>query len=150
MNDTAQYNAGLTIGSLATAAGVNVETIRYYERIGLIKQPSKPSQGFRKYPSHTVQNLRFIKRAQELGFSLLEISELLLLGEGRCDDMRLRAEEKRVRIESQIKELTLLRDALGELITACQQRQNDRRCPIVETLLGQRTKIDYGTAQNKS
>lgn len=147
MKDTAQRKGELTIGSLAKHADVNVETIRYYERIGLIEQPSKPGRGFRKYPAHTVQNIRFIKRAQELGFSLQEISELFLLGEGHCEDMRQRAEAKRARIESQIKDLTALSDALGGLIAACQQRQNDRGCPIVETLLGQRRETDEDTAQ---
>lgn len=142
MSENTPRKDELTIGGLAKAAGVNVETIRYYERIGLIEKPSKPSHGFRKYPPQTIQNIQFIKRAQELSFSLQEISELFLLGAGHCEDMRQQAEKKRARIESQIKDLTALRNGLDELITACKQRQNHRSCPIVETLLGQRVDID--------
>ena len=137
MNATAPGKGELTIGNLAKAANVNVETIRYYERIGLIEQPVKPDQGFRKYPLQSIQNLRFIRRAQELGFSLEEISELFLLGEGHCADVRQRAEAKRNRIESQIRDLRALREALDELIRACHHRDNEHKCPIVQSLLGQ-------------
>ncbi len=143
MNDTAQNRGDLTIGGLAKAADVNVETIRYYERIGLIEKPSKPGQGFRKYPPQAVQNIRFIKRAKELGFSLQEISDLLLLGDGCCKDVRQRAEAKRARVDSQIADLTELRDVLDGLISACQQSDDDHNCPIVETLLGERTDTEY-------
>lgn len=142
MNNIAQQKGELTIGALAKAAGVNVETVRYYERIGLIEQPPKPEQGFRKYPPQAIRNLRFIKRAQELGFDLQEISELFLLGEGRCDEMRQRAEAKRERVEARIRDLAALRDGLDELISACQQSKNDRTCPIIQTLLGQPMEID--------
>ena len=71
----------LTIGRLAQSAGVNVETIRYYQRVGLLKEPEKPAYGYRHYPPDTVARIRFIKRAQQLGFTLEEISELLSLGD---------------------------------------------------------------------
>ena len=81
---------GLTIGALARAAGVNVETIRFYERRGLLRRPPKPEEGYRKYPFEAVKQVRFIKGAQRLGFSLKEIAELLFLGrEGEisCSEM---------------------------------------------------------------
>jgi len=124
----------LTIGFLAKAADVNIETIRYYQRIGLITEPVKPSEGYRIYPTETLMRIRFIKRAQKLGFSLSEITELLQLGEGDCDDVRQRAEEKREQIDQQIKDLKNLRGTLSELITACQTDTDTHHCAIVETL----------------
>ena len=88
----------LTIGRLAKLVGVNVETIRYYQRIGLINEPAAPLNGFRQYPIKTAENITFIKRAQRLGFSLKEIEELLKIGDGHCDDVRTRAEQKRNKI----------------------------------------------------
>ncbi len=82
----------LTIGRLAKLVDVNVETIRYYQRIGLIDEPVAPLNGFRKYPIKTAEYITFIKRAQRLGFSLKEIAELLKIGDGHYDDIRSRAE----------------------------------------------------------
>lgn len=124
----------LTIGRLAKAASVNVETIRYYQRVGLVKEPSKPAQGFRQYPVDTIEQIKFIKRAQLLGFSLKEIAELLVLGNGHCKDVRKRAEAKRDRIDSQIKDLEALRNTLNTLIQACHSGKGKHECPIVETL----------------
>ena len=124
-----------TIGHLAKAAGVNVETIRYYQRIGLINEPAKPQQGFRKYPYELVEHIKFIKRAQKLGFSLHEIAELLEFGEGNCRDVRKRAEQKRDKIEQQIKDLQALQGTLDQLINACHSGRGQQKCPIVETLL---------------
>ncbi len=129
----------LTIGRLAEAAGVNVESIRYYQRIGLIEEPVKPQQGFRKYPVRAVEHIKFIKRAQQLGFSLHEIAELLELGEGHCRDVRKRAEKKRDKIEGQIRDLQALHDTLSQLIGACRAGKNAHQCPIVEALLKQDT-----------
>lgn len=123
-----------TIGFLAKAAGVNIETIRYYQRIGLITEPVKPLQGYRIYPIETLQRIKFIKRAQQLGFSLTEIDELLQLGEGNCTDVRKRAEEKRAHIDQQIHDLQNLRNTLDELINSCQTKSNPDHCAIVETL----------------
>ena len=128
-----------TIGRLAVAADVNVETIRYYQRIGLIKEPSKPLQGFRKYPYKTLQQIRFIKRAQQLGFNLQEIAELLELGEGHCRDIRERAEQKRDIIENQIKDLQALHKTLNQLIKSCHSGGGTQQCPIVETLISRET-----------
>lgn len=128
----------LTIGVLAKAADVNIETVRYYQRIGLITEPEKPLQGYRIYPSATLTRLKFIKRAQQLGFSLAEITELLELGEGSCVDVRERAEQKRDQIDKQINDLNNLRATLSELISSCQNGANagssSSHCAIVETL----------------
>lgn len=124
----------LTIGFLAKAAEVNIETIRYYQRIGLITEPDKPASGYRTYPTDTLKRIKFIKRAQQLGFSLSEIAELLQLGEGNCADVRQRAEEKRAHIDQQISDLHNLRNTLSELISACQSESDTSHCAIVETL----------------
>lgn len=129
-------NKPLTIGHIARAAGVNVETIRYYQRVGILIEPAKPIEGYRIYPSETVNRIRFIKRAQQLGFSLQEITELLELGDGHCDDVRHRAEEKRTIINQQIKDLQKLQETLDTLIQACQCDGDTSHCPIVETLAG--------------
>lgn len=127
----------LTIGHLAKLVGVNVETIRYYQRIGLITVPAAPLNGFRKYPIKTAENISFIKRAQRLGFSLKEIAELLKIGDGHCDEVRTRAEKKRNKIEGQIRDLQLLRKTLDQLIRECKSGKDGLHCPIVETLLEQ-------------
>ncbi|MFV2059697.1 MAG: Hg(II)-responsive transcriptional regulator [Gammaproteobacteria bacterium] len=128
----------LTIGFLARAADVNIETIRYYQRVGLIKEPEKPGTGYRMYSDDVVDRIRFIKRAQSLGFSLNEIGELLELGDGHCSDIRVRAEQKCDHIEQQIKDLRKLRKVLADLILTCQKKNDDFHCPIVEALSGKR------------
>lgn len=128
----------LTIGHLASVTGVNVETVRYYQRFGIISEPKKPAKGYRIYPPDTVDRIRFIKRAQQLGFSLQEIAELLQLGEGHCDDVRRRAEEKQAHIDIQINDLKKLRNTLDKLIKTCQTDNDPIHCPIVETLAGKR------------
>ncbi len=127
-------NKPLTIGFLAKAADVNIETVRYYQRIGLISEPDKPSQGYRIYPKETLKRIKFIKRAQQLGFSLQEINDLLQLGEGNCNDVRLQAEQKRTQIDKQINDLQNLRNTLSQLINACNNDSNSSHCAIVETL----------------
>lgn len=128
---------GLTIGQLAKAAGVGVETVRFYERQGLIEQPPRPSAGIRKYPAETVSALRFIRRAKELGFTLPEIAELLSLGrhDGMdCATVRQRAETKIVDIEGRMAALARMKDALGTLVAACRERGHVGECPILEAL----------------
>jgi MerR family mercuric resistance operon transcriptional regulator len=124
-----------TIGQLAKLVDVNIETVRYYQRIGLIDEPASPLNGFRKYPVKIAENIIFIKRAQRLGFSLKEIAELLKIGDGHCDDVRTRAEQKRNKINQQIQDLQLLRDTLDQLICECKSGEDSAHCPIVETLL---------------
>ncbi len=124
----------LTIGFLAKAAEVNIETIRYYQRIDLITEPEKPAQGYRVYPQTTLKRIKFIKRAQQLGFSLQEIAELLALGEANCADVRLKAEQKCAQIDKQINDLTKLRLNLQEMINTCKSQSSSNHCSIVETL----------------
>ncbi|VAW95117.1 hypothetical protein MNBD_GAMMA23-459 [hydrothermal vent metagenome] len=124
----------LTIGQLARQAGVNIETIRYYQRLGIINEPKKPEAGYRIYPQESVERILFIRRAKQLGFSLKEIAELLELGDGHCDDVRQRAEDKQTQIAKQIQDLQNLQQTLGELIKSCQQKKNNTPCPIVEAL----------------
>ncbi len=126
----------LTIGHLAREAGVNVETVRYYQRVGLIREPQKPQSGYRVYTPETIDRIKFIKRAQPLGFSLQEIAELLELGGSHCEDVRVRAEEKRAHIDAQISDLKKLRKTLDQLIKACQADNDSAHCPIVATLAG--------------
>jgi len=126
----------LTIGQLARQANVNIETIRYYQRLGIINEPRKPEQGYRIYPQETINRILFIRRAKQLGFSLKEIAELLELGDGHCDDVRLRAEDKQNQISQQIQDLQNLQQTLDKLIKTCQQKDKSAHCPIVESLSG--------------
>ena len=128
-----------TIGQVAKQAGVNIETIRFYEREGLIPEPPRNSARYRQYSPDFVKRILFIKRAQMLGFSLKEIVELLALRvepDIACDDVRKRAEVKRTDIEEKIQTLERLKVILGELITACNQRQPTSECPILAALDG--------------
>lgn len=135
MNST-QAHAGYTIGRLAKQAGVNVETVRYYQRRGLIAEPEKPVSGFRYYPATCVAQIQFIKRAQKLGFNLNEIAELLALGDSHCHDVRKCAELKRDKIEQQISDLQGLSNMLLQLTETCRKDGKDRYfCPIVDSLL---------------
>lgn len=127
-------DAPLTIGRLARAAGINVETIRYYQRIGLIEEPPRPSQGYRRYPAETVARIRFIKRAQELGFTLQEVQELLSLHDGDCDEARLLAEKKRAVIQARINDLQAIQAELETLIEACRSSDGQHRCALIERL----------------
>ena len=125
----------LTIGFLAKAAEVNVETVRYYQRLGIIDEPKKPLEGYRIYPAETIDRIRFIKRAQQLGFSLKEIAELLEIGDGHCDDIRIKAEHKLAHVEQQIKDLQNLKNTLNTLIKSCTADKDTTHCPIVDSLI---------------
>ena len=125
----------LTIGSLAHAAGVNVETIRYYQRRGLVDEPHKPLGGHRRYAAAAVQRVRFIKRAQQLGFTLDEVTALLLLEDGQsCRETRLLAEQKLALVEDRIVDLGRMRRTLKGLIAECAEGKRPRSCPIIATL----------------
>lgn len=124
----------LTIGRLARAAGVNIQTVRYYQRRGLVGQPDKPDTGYRRYPPETVDRIRFIKRAQALGFSLSEIAELLALGDGRCQDVRRIAERQRESMTARIAQLDAMRASLDTLIAQCRQGEAPAHCPLIATL----------------
>ncbi len=127
----------MTIGTLARAAGVNLETIRYYQRRGLIATPRKPPGGVRRYPHTALAQLRFVKRAQQLGFSLNEIGDLLALGEQSCGATRRIAERRVADIEARLKDLQTMRRLLTRLIRECAAGRSTA-CPIVQSLNGSR------------
>lgn len=127
----------LTIGTAARAAGVNVETIRFYERRGLLTQPRKPRAGYREYSPETVSRVRFVRRAQEIGFLLREIKELLSLRadpHADCSDVREKARAKLEVVDQKITELKRVRAALDEVISVCPGRGALRACSILEVL----------------
>ena len=127
-----------TISRAARKAGVGVETIRFYERKGLIEQPAKPlAGGFRVYPPESVERIRFIRQAQELGFSLREAGELLALRadpEADASDIRARVTAKLEDVEGKVRRLEQIRKALETLIAACPGRGALRKCTILEAL----------------
>jgi MerR family mercuric resistance operon transcriptional regulator len=126
----------LTIGTLARAAGVGVETIRYYQRRGLVDEPSKPIGGHRRYSPAAARRIRFIKRAQQLGFTLEEVTSLLALEDGgSCRETRMLAEQKLAVIESRIQDLSRMRRLLRGLIAECAEGKRPRACPIIATLM---------------
>jgi len=126
--------AKLTIGHIARAAGVNVETVRYYQRRGLVNLPAKRARGFRYYTLDTARRVRFIKRAQALGMSLKEVQRLLKLdAKGTCTENRSLAVAKLALVEKQLSHLAKLRDVLRGLVAACDQ-PHGTSCPIIEQL----------------
>ncbi|SMF26561.1 DNA-binding transcriptional regulator, MerR family [Tistlia consotensis] len=142
-----------TIGRTAKAAGVNVETVRFYERRGLIEQPARPAGGRpREYDSGTVARIRFIRQAQDIGFSLREITELLSLRAdpgADCADVRARAIEKREEVSARLERLSRMRDALDLLIARCPGGGDLRCCTILEAMEGNAGAGDsasFGTA----
>jgi len=127
----------LTIGKVAKQAGIGVETIRFYERTGLLEEPPRNDSGYRQYPPEAVVKLRFIKKAKQLGFSLQEIGELFDLRRQQnatCGDVRMRAEEKIKNIEEKIRDLTRMKDALIELTCQCIGDGPVSGCPILIAL----------------
>ncbi len=127
----------MTIGHLAKASGVNIETIRFYERRGLMPQPDRRPSGYREYDAEAVRRLRFILRAKHLGFTLTEITELLGLSSGTdMGAVREAAVRKLTDVESRIRELKRVRQALNSVVEACPGHGNPRQCPIVMSLAG--------------
>jgi len=127
----------LTIGKVARCAAVGVETIRFYERQGLIAEPHRTRSGYRLYPEETVLRLHFIRRAKALGFSLREIRELLALRvdpEGRSAEVKARAQGKITTIEEKIRTLQRMQETLVRLTTACDGCAPVSACPILEAL----------------
>lgn len=126
---------GMTISQVATAAGVGVPTIRYYERRLLVQEPRRTPSGYREYPSDTVRLIRFIKRAQDLGFTLDEIEGLIALRAGngrRRDDVRQLAESRVRDIDRKLEQLQAMRAALVTLLETCACEQTKPTCPILE------------------
>jgi Hg(II)-responsive transcriptional regulator len=130
-------NNTLTIGVLARAANVGVETVRFYERKGLLKEPPRSASGYRQYPEDAVERLRFIRRAQGLGFALSEISDLLDLRVDEvaaCGSVEERARVKLVQVRGKVAELSRIEAALERLVSACEAREPTCECPILEEL----------------
>jgi MerR family mercuric resistance operon transcriptional regulator len=128
-------SATMTIGRVAEAAGVNVETIRFYQRLGLLAEPTRPPGGVRRYGGEFVSRLRFVKRAQQLGFSLAEIQRLLVLEDPQsCGKARSLAAEKLALVEARLADLARMRDVLKELVARCDVRRGKVACPIIATL----------------
>jgi MerR family mercuric resistance operon transcriptional regulator len=129
-------NHDLTIGTLAKLSSVNVETIRYYQRRNLLHEPPKPLAGYRQYSSETIRRVRFIKRAQALGFTLDEISGLLSLDERTaCLETREVAQQKLTLIEAKISDLSKMKKALSRLVRDCNASTAGEPCPIIHLLL---------------
>ena len=124
-------------GELARRSGLGIETLRYYEKVGLIPQPPRSSGGYREYPGETLQRLRFIQSSKQLGFSLGEIRGLLQLKDQRdtsCEKVRERALQKLVEVESKIEELERIREDLRELVELCDGSGAPEDCAIVTSL----------------
>jgi MerR family mercuric resistance operon transcriptional regulator len=123
------------LASLAAAAGVNVETIRYYQRRGLLEEPKKPLGEYRNYPTETVNRIRFIKRAQALGFTLEELAGLLRLNNtDACAKTRDLAAQKVASIEQKLSQLQTMRDALVKLVHQCDKKLKSSPYPIIQIL----------------
>jgi MerR family mercuric resistance operon transcriptional regulator len=127
----------LTIGQVARLAGVGVETVRFYERSGLLKQPERKASGYRKYGDDVIARLRFVAAAKDLGFSLKEIKELLDLRVGpdaTCSDVRDKAQAKIAEVEEKISTLQRMKKSLVEITKACRGRGPVSACPILDAL----------------
>jgi len=127
-----------TIGTLARQAGLNVETIRYYQRRGLVAEPPRPPGGIRRYAPEHALRLRFIKQAQQLGFSLQEVAELLSLEDGlHCRQVEELAGEKLAAVRERITQLRMIETVLAELIGKCHGNRGKLRCPLISSLESQ-------------
>ncbi|MDD3765355.1 MAG: MerR family DNA-binding protein [Nevskiales bacterium] len=132
----------LSVSQLASQAGVGIDTVRYYERAGLLPKPPRRPSGYRAYPQQSVERLRFIRRAKALGFSLEEIAELLALSDrsGDAEQIRRLAATRLAEVERRIAELQRVRDGLHRLVDACPGHDADTRdCPILSALNGEVT-----------
>lgn len=128
---------GLKVGEVAKQAGVHLQTVRYYERRGLLLRPPRTESNYRAYPEDAVLRVRFIKRAQDLGFTLREIKELLSLRASprtQCVDVRERAEAKVSAIDNKVRTLQAMRKALVKVIGECSGKGYVTECPILEAL----------------
>ena len=129
--------AEMTIGKVAQSAGLAIDTVRYYEREGLLEKPARTASGYRHYRPDAVARLRFIRQAKELGFSLREIKELLSLrvtpGKS-CADVKAHAEAKIADVDRRLASLKRVRGALMKLASACTGKGPISQCPILEVL----------------
>jgi len=129
------------IGQVAKKTQVNIDTIRYYEKLGLLPIPNRNSSGYRQYSKNTILRLKFIKHGQELGFSLKEIKELLDLRTSsniftlqQCEDVQKKANLKLKEIENKINTLLKMKAVIQDLICACIEREDSEECPILRAL----------------
>lgn len=131
----------MTIGELASRAGVNVQTVRYYERRGILCEPERTPSGYRQYDPDALARLRFIRSAQELGFALVEIEDLLDLrveDPGSCSVVEERTRSKLVDVRRKIRDLQQMESVLESLASACAARTETAECPILESLVEMR------------
>lgn len=129
----------MMISQLAKEAGVNIETVRYYERRGLLAEPTRTASGYRQYEPDAVRRLRFIKRAQGLGFTLHEIEDLLALrvrSVASCEAMGRRTRDKIALVRTKIRELQVMERSLARLAAACRAQRRTGECPILQELEG--------------
>lgn len=129
----------MKIGKLAEQAGVNIETVRYYERRGLLVAPPRTGSGYREYEPEAVARLHFIKRAQHLGFTLAEVEELLALrvrNERACGTVGRKTRDKIALVQAKIRELQAIERRLARLASACESGQRTGECPMLEELEG--------------
>ena len=125
----------MTIGALAKAANIGVETIRYYQRRGLVAEPDKPYGSIRHYDDQALARLQFIRTAQWLGFSLDEIGGLLTLQDGtHCDEARVLGGQKLAKVREKISSLRRIERTLEGLVQACCTEQGDVKCPLITSL----------------
>lgn len=127
--------SNFTIGKLAKSASVGVETVRFYERKGLIKRPSRSVSGYRQYEADDSLRIRFIKRVQELGCTLREVKELLELDATRrmtCSDYSVRIQRKRAEIDGKIKDLQRMKRALNKILASCADNPEDAECRMLD------------------
>jgi MerR family mercuric resistance operon transcriptional regulator len=124
-----------TIGRLAAAAGVNLETVRYYQRIELMPVPKKAPRGIRHYSAHDLARLKFIKTAQGLGFTLEEVAELIKLDDGmRCSEAHGIAQQKLSAVRGRLRDLRRIEQALARLVRRCEASRGAIRCPLIDAL----------------
>jgi Hg(II)-responsive transcriptional regulator len=127
----------MTIGQVARQAGVGVETVRFYEREGLLEEPPRRASGYRQYSEQVIKRIRFIKRAQQLGFSLKEIAELLMLrvdAHTSCEEVKQHTEAKIAQIEQKLLELQSMRQALLQVAALCTGQGPASACPMLDAL----------------
>ena len=132
--------SSLTIGVVAKRVGVAIDTIRFYEREGLLPEPARRASGYRSYGDGTIAQLRFIRRAKQLGFTLEEIRELLTLSTDRqrgVKAVKKRAQERLAAIDQRIVDLQRVRDGLAQLVESCPGHGAPEHCPILQALIGE-------------
>lgn len=134
---------GLTIGAFAKAGGVNVESIRFYQRRGLLPEPDRPPGSIRRYGKTDVARVRFVKSAQRLGFSLDEVAELLRLEDGlHCHEASELAQRKLADVRKRLADMERMEAALSRLIGECRSRRGNVSCPLISSLQAERLAME--------